>query len=187
MGSLLSETDVELLEAVRRGDAAAFDQLFLRHYQRVFQVAYRLVGEREQAEDLAQEAFLALYRTPPPADAGATLIAWLCRVALNRGMNALRGERRERERIERMETPAAAPDPQVVLLRAEDRALVQAALARLPERQRRILLLRYAGLAYHEIAAAVEVAPGSIGTLLVRAERAFLAEYEQMEQRHAML
>jgi RNA polymerase sigma-70 factor (ECF subfamily) len=72
------------------------------------------------------------------------------------------------------------------LLRAEERARVRAALAQLPERQSQLLLLRHAGLAYTEIAAIVDVAPGSVGTLLARAERAFITEYE-MEQDHAML
>jgi RNA polymerase sigma-70 factor, ECF subfamily len=108
-------------------------------------------------------------------------LAWLCRVALNRGYNALRGERRERARFGRMAEPDPQADPHAELLRAEDRVRVRAALARLPERQSKLLLLRYSGLSYAEIAAIVDVAPGSVGTLLARAERAFLAEYEQTE------
>jgi RNA polymerase sigma-70 factor (ECF subfamily) len=68
-------------------------------------------------------------------------------------------------------------DPQDEYLRREERERVRAALARLPERSAKLLLLRHAGLAYAEIAAALQVAPGSVGTLLVRAERAFLAAY----------
>jgi RNA polymerase sigma-70 factor (ECF subfamily) len=103
------------------------------------------------------------------------------RVALNRGYNALRGERRERARIERLAEPAVQLDPHAELLRAEERARVRATLARLPDRQGKLLLLRHAGLAYAEIAAALELSPGSIGTLLARAERAFLAAYEHMQ------
>jgi RNA polymerase sigma-70 factor (ECF subfamily) len=183
----VGDTDEQLLEELRRGDKAAFEQLFLRHYGQVYRVLYNLVAGREQAEDLAQETFLALYHHPPAIAPEATLIAWLCRVALNRGYNALRGERRERARVERLAEPPTQPDPQAELLRAEERARVRAALARLSERQSQLLLLRHAGLAYTEIAAIVDVAPGSVGTLLARAERAFMAEYEQMEQDHAML
>ena len=103
------------------------------------------------------------------------------RVALNRGYNLLRGERRERARIERLADSPAQTDPQAELLRAEDRARVRAVLARLPERHAKLLLLRHAGLSYAEVAAIVEIAPGSVGTLLARAERAFLNEYEQIE------
>jgi RNA polymerase sigma factor (sigma-70 family) len=62
-------------------------------------------------------------------------------------------------------------DPHDELLRAEERARVREALARLPERQGKLLLLRYAGLSYAEVAATLESAPGSVGTLLARAER----------------
>jgi RNA polymerase sigma factor (sigma-70 family) len=77
------DTDEQLLDRVRRGDDAAFEQLFLRHYGQVYRVLYSLVGQREQAEDLTQETFLALYHQPPRPDSGATLMAWLCRVCLN--------------------------------------------------------------------------------------------------------
>jgi len=102
-------------------------------------------------------------------------------VALNCGYNALRGQRRESRRLELLAEPPALVDPQAELLRAEQRANVRAALAQLPERQGRLLLLRHAGLSYAEIAAVLECAPGSIGTLLARAERAFLTTYQRME------
>jgi RNA polymerase sigma-70 factor (ECF subfamily) len=72
-------------------------------------------------------------------------------------------------------------DPEAEALRAEERERVRVALARLPERQARLLLLRQEdGLKYAEIAAILEVAPGSIGTLLVRAERAFQLAWEDV-------
>lgn len=175
------DSDDLLLEQVRQGDDVAFEALFLRHYGQVYRAVYGLVGSHEEAEDLAQETFLALYRHPPRLGAGVPLVGWLCRVALNQGYNALRGQNRARRRIERVAAPPAPIDPHAELLRAEKRARVRAVLARLPERQCKLLLLRHAGLAYAEIAAALEIAPGSIGTLLARAERAFLAAYERME------
>ncbi len=182
----MSERDELLLERLRGGDAAAFELLFTQHYGQVYRVAYNLVGTREAAEDLAQETFLALYREPPPA--GAPLLAWLCRVALNRGYNSLRGQRRAERRDALLAEPPAEVDPQSELLRAEEREQVRAAIAELPARQGQILLLRYAGLAYAEIAAPLGIAPGSVGTLLARAERAFLAHYGaapgQTDERH---
>jgi RNA polymerase sigma-70 factor (ECF subfamily) len=170
-----------LLARLRDGDELAFERLFLRHYSQVYRVLYHLVGSREQAEDLAQETFLALYHQPPVAGKGASLVAWLCRVALNRGYNALRGERRAQQRLVRMAEPAAQIDPQDELARSEDRALVRVAIAQLPERQGRLLLLRYAGLSYGEIAGVLDLAPASVGTLLARAERAFEAAYMREE------
>src|SRR6266508_6115173 len=79
--SALIEEDA-LIERLRQGDEAAFEGLFLRHYPQVYRVLYHLVGSREEAEDLAQETFMALYHQPPATGTGASLVAWLCRVPL---------------------------------------------------------------------------------------------------------
>jgi RNA polymerase sigma-70 factor (ECF subfamily) len=179
-GQAVGESDEALLEQLRRGDADAFERLFLRHYPAVYRVVFHLFGSREEAEDTAQETFLALLHQPPRS--GGQLAGWLCRVALNRGYNALRSQRRAEARAAQLGAApeqADTPDPASELLRAEDRATVRAALADLPERQGQLLLLRYAGLSYAEVAAAAEVAPGSVGTLLARAEAAFLAAYRR--------
>jgi RNA polymerase sigma-70 factor, ECF subfamily len=176
------ETDDTLIERLRRGDGAAFEQLFVRHYSQVHSVLYGLLGSREAAEDLAQETFLELYRHTPVVRAGATLAAWLCRVALNKGYNSLRGERRAQQRLERFAVAREEDNPEDELVRSEERALVREVLARLPERQSRLLLLRHAGLSLAEIGNALEIAPGSVGTFLVRAERAFSNAYELMHR-----
>lgn len=173
-----SDGDRTLLERFRRGDEAAFEALFSANYAAVFRVAYGLTGARESAEDIVQETFLTLYRRPPTPDQPPR--AWLCRVALNLGRNALRGEQRAITRAERAAVADISPDdPSAEAERAEERAEVRAALAALPERQARLLLLRYAGLSYAEIAMALDIAPGSVGTLLARAEQAFAARYDR--------
>jgi RNA polymerase sigma-70 factor (ECF subfamily) len=187
MSYATDDTDAALLERLRSGDSTAFEELFLRHYATVYRVSYRVVDNAQEAEDLAQETFLALYRQPPRLDGSDALGGWLYRVAVNRAYNALRSKQRLQRRIERLTHPEQQSNPQDEYLRREQRERVRAALARLPERAAKLLLLRHAGLAYAEIAAALQVAPGSVGTLLARAERAFIAEYEQMEQDHAML
>ncbi len=175
------DSDEQLLTGLRRRDETAFETLFLRYYGQVYRVLYRLTGTREAAEDLAQETFMAFYDHPPLLAAGTSLAAWLCRVALNRGYNTLRAERRAWQRIERTASSVSPDDPQTEALRAEERAHVQLALRLLPERQAKLLVLRHAGLSYAEIAEALELAPGSIGTLLARAERAFVAAYQEIE------
>ncbi len=170
------DSDQALLERLRRGDESAFDDLFVRHYALIYRVVYGLTGTREAAEDAAQETFLALYRRPPAPD--QPLRPWLCRVALNTARNALRAERRDALRVERTAPDVVtASEPSEAVERAETRDLVRAALATLPQRQARLLLLRHAGLSYAEVAAALDLAPGSVGTLLARAERAFVAAY----------
>jgi RNA polymerase sigma-70 factor (ECF subfamily) len=175
------DTDALLLERLRSGDEESFERLFERHYGTVFRALFGLTGIREEAEDLAQETFLALYHTPPRPEPGVSLAAWLCRVGLNRGYNRLRGEQREQRRVERVADEPVQAGPEEELGRVEDRARVRSALAQLPERQARLLLLRHAGLSYAEVAQALEVAPGSVGTLLARAERAFVAAYTPAE------
>ena len=173
------DTDAALLERLHSGDSTAFDELFLRHYATVYRVLYGVVGNAQEAEDLAQETFTALYRQPPRLDGSGSVGAWLYRVAVNRAYNALRSKQRMQRRLVWAE-PEQQSNPQEEYLRREERERVQTALARLPERTAKLLLLRYAGLAYAEIAAALQVAPGSVGALLVRAERAFVAAYTQL-------
>lgn len=170
----------DLLARVHAGDELAFARLFERHWDGVHRILARLLGDVEQAGDLAQDVFVQLYRRPPEAE-GVPLRAWLYRVAVNHGYNALRSDKRRRAR----EDAASLSDPASVLgtslaeeaNRAEERDLVRRTLLRLPERQRECLALRAEGLSYAEIAGALGLAPGSVGTLLARAERAFKDAY----------
>ena len=175
-----------LLERLRTGDEAAFTSLFERHWDAVCRLLIRLTGDADAAGDLAQEVFVQLYRKPP-LNADVPLRAWLFRVALNRGYNALRADRRRRTREETVAGDPAAGGAadgaagvetlEEIANRAEERDSVRRVLMRLSERQRDCLVLRANGLSYAEIAVAIGVAPGSVGTLLARAERAFKAEY----------
>jgi RNA polymerase sigma-70 factor, ECF subfamily len=164
-----------------------FDALFVAHYEAVFRLLYRITGTREEAEDLAQETFLRLHRSPHLWDERRrereqNVGGWLYRVATHLAYNALRGQQR-RERREGLVLGQALsagsnePDPAEVAQRADERAAVHRALARLPERQAQLLLFRHAGLSYREVAEALDVAPGSVGTLLARAEAAFEEAY----------
>lgn len=166
------------------GEQVAFEALFEQHYPAVYRLLYRLVGD--EADDLAQEVFLRLYRRPPPV-AEAQLAAWLYRVASRLGYNALRARQRweqHRDRLGRAGDSAgwqgAQIAPEAALEQREARDLARAALARLNERQATLLALRADGLSYGELAAALGVAPGSVGTLLARAERAYQRAYQQI-------
>jgi RNA polymerase sigma-70 factor (ECF subfamily) len=160
-----------------------FDDLFLAHYAMVYRLAYRIAGTREEAEDLSQETFLRLHRSPQVWDArrggGQQNVAgWLYRVVTNLAYNARRGQGRRQRRESAVSEPGGADaGPEMQALRDDERETVRLALLRLPERQAQLLLLRYAGLSYREVAAALDVAPGSVGTLLARAEAAFERAY----------
>ena len=154
-----------------------FDALFMAHYDGVYRLLYRITGTREEAEDLAQETFLRLSRQRFGPGREHNVRAWLYRVATNLAFNALRGggrrQRREAQTVYGAAAGSPALDPADVAAQADERAAVRRALSRLPERQAQLLLLRHAGLSYRELAAALAVAPGSVGTLLARAEAAF--------------
>lgn len=156
-----------------------FDALFLAHYEGVYRLLYRIVGAREDAEDLAQETFLRLTRQRFPAGRVHNVRAWLYRVATNLAYNLLRGESRRARRQEQFgaQTTPETDDPAGAALVADERIVVRRILARLPQKQAQLLLLRHAGLSYRELADAMEIAPGSVGTLLARAEAAFEKAY----------
>lgn len=167
-----------------------FDALFVAHYQAVYRLLYRLTGTREEAEDLAQETFLRLHRSPQLWDArrrerDQNIGGWLYRVATHLAYNALRSRQRRESREglvlgQALNAESQEADPADAAQRAEERAIVRRVLARLPKRQAQLLLLRHAGLSYREVAEVLEIAPGSVGTLLARAEAAFEVAYRDV-------
>jgi RNA polymerase sigma-70 factor, ECF subfamily len=158
---------------------AEFETVFMQHYGRVYGVLVRLVGDRAEAEDLALETFWKLWETPPARRDNVG--GWLYRVATRLGFNALRAARRRQRHEEeagRDVLLSSAPvDPARQAARGDERRGARAALAGLAERDAQLLLLRHSGLSYREIAAALGVAPGSVGTLLNRAEKEFERQY----------
>jgi len=158
---------------------ARCEALFEAHYRRVFRVVQRHCGEPDLAADVVQGAFVRLYRRGSLPDHPE---AWLISVA----MNLLRNEKSTHSRRLRLLAPLSAPDPPELppsLERAREmnatRGRVRAALERLDERDRLLLTLRAEGYRYRDLAAALGLNEASIGTLLARARRAFLAAYEE--------
>jgi RNA polymerase sigma factor (sigma-70 family) len=159
-----------------------FDDLFARLYPGLVGLTHRIVGDRLDAEDVAQEAFLRLSDQAVQSRPDDEVAAWLRRVCLNLGFNRLRDRRSAHERLHRLgrlEGARVAPDPAGAVVREEEQASVRAALASLPERQRDCLLLRHSGYSYAEVAATLGVAVGSVGVLLARGERAFRETYKE--------
>ena len=174
-------SDNILVERLGRGDVRSFETLFYRHYDRVYGLLFRLIGNRQEAEDVTQEVFIRLYRQPFEGQREHNLSAWLYRVATNMGYNHIRGRKRRWSR-NRLLVPDASEkqgDPAEEVSAAETRAKVRAALVQLSERQTQLLLMRQMGFSYAELADCIGVAPGSVGTLLARAADAFRVAFKE--------
>jgi RNA polymerase sigma factor (sigma-70 family) len=163
---------------VARAVSPAFEALFRAEYARVVGIAHRVLTDQAEAEDVAQDVFVSFYRGHP-ADAPYAP-AWLHAAAAHAALNALRGRDRRTRREAALALPsdatAAEADPAEAVAASETRDEVRAVLGRLPDRSAAMLALRYAGLSYAEIAAALDIRASSVGTLLRRAEDAFRRE-----------
>ncbi|MGY2066711.1 sigma-70 family RNA polymerase sigma factor [Blastococcus sp. SYSU DS0619] len=151
------------------------EEVFRRDYSRVVGVAARVLGSRDQAEDVAQEVFLSFGRSSVPA---AEAAGWLSVAAAHTALNLIRSGRRRATREETVAsvTDTVTPDVADTVLTLEDRSRVRAALARLPRTQATALVLRHSGLSYAEVATALDLSPGSVGTTVRRAEAALRKE-----------
>lgn len=144
-------------------------------------VANRVLDDPAEAEDVAQEVFWELHRRHPD---GLPLAGrWLHAAAVHTALNRLRSRRRRERRedlAERQHRGGELGDPEALHLRQAERRQVRAALARLPERKAAVLALRYSGLSYAEVGAALGVGTGQVGTLLRRAEAELAKRLEDM-------
>ena len=166
-----------------------FEALFMEHWSRIYRLLCRLVGDPAEAEDLTLETFIRLYQQHPSPESGFNLGGWLHRVATNLGLHSIRSFKR-RERYEL----AAGKDafegkpenhPAEIQVQEEEHRLTRQTLAQMNERQARLLVLRYSGLAYKEIAGELGLSPASIGPLLLRAEREFEKRFRALLEEEA--
>lgn len=162
--------------------ASEFEALFLEHYPRVLSVLVRVLGNRSQAEELANEVFWKLSRQSSSWLLANNVGSWLYRTAVHAGIDALRASSHR----EHYETAAASQHGNngVVetgalneLLREEQRVTVRRVLASMKPAQAQLLLMRAEGLSYKELAGTLQLAVGGIGTLLNRAEAEFRKRY----------
>ena len=172
-----------LVGATEKKEKSQFDSVFSENWHTICRVLVRIVGDADEAQDIALETFWQLYRRPPTNEHAENLGGWLYRVATNLGLNALRA----RKRRVQYETQAGmrhiendtSTDLADSVTAEEERVRVRTVLAQMDERQAQLLILRHSGLSYKELAAALSVSANSIGTLLVRAEREFEKRYKE--------
>ncbi len=138
--------DTPLIERFKAGDQAAFGEIYERHYGRVVRVAWRMLGSRAQAEDLAQDVFIRAYHALPDFEVRARLSTWLYRVTVNACLDQLKSGRRKYERpaddsaLERRRSTDPGPDG--AFAAEQRRQLVTEGITRLPEKYRVVIVLR---------------------------------------------
>lgn len=167
-----------LVMRAQRGEQEAFRVLVERYQKLVYTLALRMVSAPADAEDVAQEAFLAAWKGLPRFRMDAKFSTWLYRLTVNAATDLLRRRQKEQthQSLEDEEQPVQVPDdapgPEEQAQAAERRAILQRAIASLTENHRKILLLREVnGLDYQEIGEVLELTPGTVKSRLARARR----------------
>jgi len=164
----------------RRGDARAFGELVRRHQKRIYNHLLRMVGNQDEAAELAQEVFLRAYRSMPTYRPETPFGAWVLRLAANAAVDLLR----RRKVVEFVALDACSEpedtdgDPEMLCAQAQLRRLLERAMQALRPAERELLLLReYEDLSYGEIAAVLEVPEGTVKSRVARARMALLECY----------
>jgi len=177
------EPDEALVISARVGTADAFDALVARHQDRVYNMAYRILGNREDALDLSQEVFLTVFKNLDHFEERSRFGTWLYRVTVNRCRDELRRRSsikhtrpasldamRSDDDARGVEPAAATPSPADCAVGRETQGMVERAIAGLPEEAREALVLRDSqGFSYDEIADVLEVPVGTVRSRLNRA------------------
>jgi RNA polymerase sigma factor (sigma-70 family) len=180
------ESTQHLVRRSRAGDGAAFAALVDAHQAAVFGTVLRLVHDREVAADVCNRALFKAYEHLATFDESRPLRAWLLRIAANEALNELRARRRDAvhafggaEAETALDQLAGAPDPGEAVSRREGGSAVRDAVARLPEPQRVVVVLRYfADLPYADIAELTGQSVNNVGVTLLRARERLRRDLE---------
>jgi RNA polymerase sigma-70 factor, ECF subfamily len=173
--ALQPATPDSLIEQCLSGDQAAWETIVRQHWRKVFNVAYKFVGKHDEAEDLAQDIFLKIFKALDTFDRRANFQTWIISIARNLCIDHYRSVRKERETIAREVdagelTPVSAEiGPEGALERSDLRALLQRALERLPIALRTAVVLRdLQELSYQEIADQLDLPEGTVKSRINR-------------------
>lgn len=180
------EEELRLVRRVQNGEAEAFEELVRAHEKTVYNLALRLVGNPQDAEDMAQEAFLKVYRSLPEFRGESKFSVWLYRIVSNVCLDHLRRQGRrpasslttedEDGEEQQWDVPDESQSPERLLEQKLTREAVQRGLETLPEDQRQILLLReIRGMSYEEIGQTLDLEPGTVKSRIFRARKKLVA------------
>jgi RNA polymerase sigma-70 factor, ECF subfamily len=179
-------TSEALLHKVAQGDATAFRALVIRHQDRVFNLTYRTMGDRQQSEDVAQEVFLKVWQAANTYQKKSKFSTWLYRITVNLCLNEIKSRQRwswlrfldvsKTDEVADEHLIDRSPTAEELVIAQELSQRITKALQALPENQRIALILRrYDGLSYQEISGILDCSVSAVEALLVRAKRAIQA------------
>ncbi len=169
--------------SVRENDSH-FEFLFLQHYPKLLRFLMRLTGNQAQAEELSNEVFWKLSQQPKSWLLERDVGPWLYRTAFNAGIDAFRAaSTRAKYEKNAVQNQTGSDGPLDLLLREENRQRVQRVLAQMKAERARLLVLRSLDTPYKELAEAMGVSVGSVGTLLNRAEAEFRKRYLALQEK----
>lgn len=172
---MVEPTDRDLVLRTRRGEVEAFGKVVKRYQQSVYNVCYRMLGERMEAEDLAQESFIRAYERLETFDVERPFGPWIRKVAANSCLNHIQAQKPESYELdeERDRSPAAeGEEPESHLQDSEAAHEVQQAILSLPPHHRAVIELRhYQDMSYSEIAETLQLPISDVKSHLFRARR----------------
>lgn len=163
--------DLDLIDEIRAGSRAAFEQLIRRHEHHVYRVAYAYVGDADSAMDVVQNVFIKTHRKLDAFEGRSTFRTWLTRIAQNEGLNWLQEKKRQgtQDELTPANTPDAQPMQELSLIESERSRDLLAEVHRLNPRQRRAVLLRYfEKMPVREIGEVLECSEGQVKNILFR-------------------
>jgi len=185
-------TPDSLIERCLQGDQAAWETIVRQHWRKVFNVAYKFVGRHHEAEDLAQDIFLKIFRALHTFDRRANFQTWIISISRNLCIDYYRSVRKERETVDRdLHSPdlsTATPDlgPQVLLERHDRREMLKHALEKLQPTLRTAVLLRdIQELSYQEIAERLKLPEGTVKSRINRGRTELARQIRRIEEQQA--
>ena len=170
------ETDIELMRRVKSGDDSAFTELMKRHYKSIMNFIYRFTNDRNDSEDLAQEVFLRVYRSVKEYKPQAKFSTWLYKIATNVCLTELKMKRRiNKVSLDEIQEnkhdigDSNSPSGYDLINRRDIKESIFQALNSIPERERiSIILCKYEGFSYDEVADVIGCTVGAVKTYIHR-------------------
>ena len=163
---MTDRSDLELVQLFQKGDESAFNHLVLRYQEKVYWVARRFMNDHDSADDVTQEVFTKAYKSLGEFRSESSVYTWLYRITVNIALNSLRRQKiREFFRIDELFETADRENltPEEAVEKQEEQTLIEQAIARLPEKQKAVFVLRYYDeLPYEEIAKLLKTSVGGL-------------------------